>query len=593
MKLPAHLKRYAVTQDYDRYTPVDQAVWRYVMRQLASGLVKTAHPCYLQGLRDSGISLDQIPDLDQMNEKLEKYGWNVIAVSGFIPPAAFMELQAHGFLPVASDLRTVDHLLYTPAPDIVHEAAGHAPILIEPEFAAYLRRYAQVASKAIISSEDMAQYEAIRVLSDLKEDPTSTETDIRAAEVALNEVNASMSHVSEAALLGRMNWWTAEYGLIGTLEEPRIYGAGLLSSIEESRECLSPRVKKLPLTVDCIDYTYDITEMQPQLFVTPTFAHLSVVLDELAERMAFKRGGLEGLEKARGAGTVNTVEVDSGLQISGRLTSFVSSGERIDYVQFTGPCQMSSRGVEISGHGVSSHREGFGSPLGFIEGFDRPLSDMTNEQLSAFGISAGAPASLKFVSGVHVVGHVVSVTRDNVTGRLVLISFKDCRVTLGAKVLFDPAWGVFDMAVGVHVTSVFGGPADRLAYGETEDFAAKVIPRKVPSPLMQEKHRLYQEVRAIRDLMESVGAAGLKDASALAASSADEMSSRLERVYSRLEADFPHDWLLRLEILELARLLPSDSWRARLDLELENMSEADARVADRIAEGVQVFGQTF
>ena len=31
--LPDHLKQFVVDQGYERYTPVDHAVWRYIMRQ--------------------------------------------------------------------------------------------------------------------------------------------------------------------------------------------------------------------------------------------------------------------------------------------------------------------------------------------------------------------------------------------------------------------------------------------------------------------------------------------------------------------------------------------------------------------------------
>ena len=575
MRLPAHLQRYVVEQDYGRYTPVDQAVWRYIMRQLASYLSKAAHSTYLEGLKKTGIEIDRIPDLAKMSRKLEEFGWNVVAVSGFIPPAAFMELQAHGFLPVASDLRTVDHVLYTPAPDIVHEAAGHAPILVEPEFAAYLKAYAQVAAKAIISHEDMAQYEAIRVLSDLKEDPSSTTEEIKDAEEKLAEVNAAISHISEAALLGRMNWWTAEYGLIGTLENPRIYGAGLLSSIEESRACLSAKVKKIPLTVDCIDYTYDITEMQPQLFVTPDFAHLTDVLNQLADRMAFRKGGMEGLHKACVAQTVNTVQFETGIQISGKLKAFTDS-----YLQFEGPCQLSVEGRELEGHSTQYHAQGFGTPYGLVKNLDRPLSTLSDAQLETLGLKEGARATLHFASGVTVDGTVQKLLRHD--GQLILISWTDCKVGDGKNVLFDPSWGTFDMAVGQNVVSVFGGPADRLAYGETDDFVAKVIPRKSYSALMTYKHELYQAVRSLREGLERGDVRADQQA-----------STRLEQIFAKVESDFVHDWLIRLEILELARLLPSDGWRARLELQLKNMSEADSTVADRIAEGVQVFGQTF
>ena len=584
--LPSHLKRYIVSQDYGRYTPVDQAVWRYIMRQLVSFLSVNAHESYREGLKKTGITVDRIPSIEEMGKKLSDFGWVSVPVSGFIPPAAFMEIQAFGYLPVASDLRTVDHMMYTPAPDIVHEAAGHAPILVEPEYAAYLKAYAQVASKAIISHEDMAQYEAIRSLSDLKEDPSSTPEQIREAEQTLNEVNASISHISEAALLGRMNWWTAEYGLIGSLEKPRIYGAGLLSSIEEARSCLGPAVQKLPLTVDCINYSYDITEMQPQLFVTPNFAHLTIVLEELADQMAFRRGGVEGLKKGHVAQTVVTAELDSGLQISGKLKSYDAQGEQVAYLQFEGPSQLSLHGREIQGHGVQYHAQGYGTPVGLIEGFSKPLSTLKDDELLKIGFKPGAKKQIRFLSGVTVDGTIRDLIRHPETGALILVAWTDCRVTLGDKLLFDPSWGVFDMGVGTHVTSVFGGPADRRAYGETDDFVAKVIPRKEFSPLMKYKHELYQAVRTFREKMATWSASTTVTEKAVA-------GEQLEQIYSKVEADLPHDWLLRLEILELAQQLPTDSWRPRVENDLKNMSEADAQVADRIADGVKVFGHQF
>jgi phenylalanine-4-hydroxylase len=187
-KIPSHLKPFIVEQDYSRYTPEDQAVWRFIMRQLKSFLSEHAHESYLDGLIKTGITVDRIPEIGRIDERLEGIGWGAVAVSGFIPPAAFMEFQSLGILPIACDMRTLDHLLYTPAPDIVHEAAGHAPILANPDYAAYLRKYGEIARHAILSREDLEQYEAIRVLSDVKENPQSTPQDIAAAELRLEEV---------------------------------------------------------------------------------------------------------------------------------------------------------------------------------------------------------------------------------------------------------------------------------------------------------------------------------------------------------------------------------------------------------------------
>jgi len=574
--LPGHLKRYVVDQDYSRYTPVDQEVWRFIMRQLKDFHSQHAHPCYVEGLEKTGIEIDRIPDIRVMNDKLEKFGWHAIPVSGFIPPAAFMELQSLGYLPIASDMRTIDHLMYTPAPDIVHEAAGHAPILVDPEFASYLKDYAHVARRAIISREDMDQYEAIRVLSDMKEDPSSTPEQIHAAETRLAHLGHSISHLSEAAYLSRMNWWTAEYGLIGTLENPKIFGAGLLSSIGEARGCLDPKVKKIPLSIDCVNYSYDITEPQPQLFVTPDFSRLREVLEQLARQMAFRHGGARALDKLKRAQTVNTVELNSGLQISGVLKNYRVDRDQAAYLQFEGPTQISLDGKELAGQGRAHHAHGFGSPLGFLESSQRCLSEMSDGDLRALGIFHGVRVELKFRSGVVVRGRVRDTTRAN-DGRLLLISFEECEVTQGDSVLFDPSWGVFDMACGSDVRSAYAGPADREAYGQTDDFVAKIVPRKVWDAVYQHKHRLYQDARDVRDgLARGTVAADQKTA------------DRLEKIVEELEANFPHDWLLRLGLFELGKRVPSSSWRPRLELELQDLGEDDPQARAQISDGLRL-----
>ena len=53
--LPAHLRSFVKTQDYARYTPQDQAVWRFIMTHLTRQLRDTAHPVYMEGLRRTGL----------------------------------------------------------------------------------------------------------------------------------------------------------------------------------------------------------------------------------------------------------------------------------------------------------------------------------------------------------------------------------------------------------------------------------------------------------------------------------------------------------------------------------------------------------
>ncbi|HMN67730.1 MAG TPA: aromatic amino acid hydroxylase [Bdellovibrionales bacterium] len=565
-KIPAHLSKYIVKQNYARYNAEDQAVWRYIMRQLKTFLAVHGHPVYIEGLRKTGIDIERIPRIEDVDAHLNRFGWGAVPVSGFIPPAAFMEFQAIGVLPIASDMRALDHLLYTPAPDIVHEAAGHAPILAHPEYAAYLRLYGEVARRSILSQEDMNQYEAIRILSDLKENPNSTAAEIRAAEKRLQEVNAAMSFVSEAALLSRMNWWTAEYGLIGDLKNPRIFGAGLLSSVGEARACLEPKVRKIPLSVDCVNYSYDITEPQPQLFVARDFRHLSEVLEELALRMSYRKGGTHGLERAKQAKTVNTAELNSGLQISGVLVDFMTAevaAQSPVYLQFSGPCQLAFKDVELPEQGVKHHPQGFSSPVGYPRNSSKCLSTLQETDLAKLGLVVGQRARLEFESGVRVEGVVKSFTfRDE---RLLLITWTDCRASLADKVLFDPQWGVYDMAVGSMVKSVAGGPADRDRFGETADFVAQRVPVRKYSAAELKRHALFAQVRTARENGED----------------------RFAELRSEFVSDKSAPWLAGLELLELGlKLGRSETELLELRRELETRGQGSVDVRRCIDDGL-------
>src|SRR5690606_14337111 len=137
-EIPPHLRKYVVEQNYAAYTERDQAVWRFVVGHTHQRLLKSAHPSYASGFASAGISIDRIPELREMDTRLSGLGFRVVCVDGFIPPRAFQAFQARGVLPVAADMRRAEHLTYTPAPDMIHEAAGHAPFLAQPDYARFL-----------------------------------------------------------------------------------------------------------------------------------------------------------------------------------------------------------------------------------------------------------------------------------------------------------------------------------------------------------------------------------------------------------------------------------------------------------------------
>ncbi|MEY2563668.1 MAG: phenylalanine-4-hydroxylase [Verrucomicrobiota bacterium] len=513
--LPKHLLQFAVDQRYDEYTPVDHAVWRFIMRQNIFFLREYAHKLYFQGLLDTGISFDRIPRIEEMNEILGKIGWGGVAVDGFIPPAAFMEFQAYRVLVIACDMRQINHIEYTPAPDIVHEAAGHAPIIVDQEYADYLQRFGEVGAKAMSSKKDFELYEAIRHLSILKEQPNPDAEALDKATKLVEERQKNLGDPSEMALLSRLHWWTVEYGLIGSLDKPKIYGAGLLSSIGESVSCLEAKVKKIPYSIEAQDVPFDITTKQPQLFVTRDFQQLGEVLEEFASKMAFRVGGLEGIQKAIDCHNTATCEYSSGLQVSGTFTDVITDDQdQPIYLRTTGPTALALGNKQLDGHGRDYHKDGFGSPIGHWKQTE---------------LTKGQAARLEFESGVVVEGMIEKLLRNN--DELLLVTFSDCTAKFGDRVLFEPSWGTYDMAVGTRIVSVFNGAADKDAYNQVA-----LIPRErtIKSPSDAKRRRLenlYAQVRDIRG--RKIG------------------YERLGEIWETQQKEHGDDWLLSMEIFEI------------------------------------------
>ncbi len=567
--IPPHLRKFIVEQNYDNYTAIDHAVWRFIMRISKAFFEKHAHSSYVEGLRKTGITINRIPRVEEMDQKLSEFGWGAVCVRGFIPPAAFMELQSRGILAIAADMRTLDHLTYTPAPDIVHEAAGHAPIIADPNYAHYLHHYGEVSSKAISSREDYNLYLAIRELSDVKEDPTSTPEEIKKAESDLNAAIEDITYISEAAYLARMNWWTVEYGLIGDIKNPKIYGAGLLSSVSESQNCLSDDVKKIPFSLDCINQSYDITEPQPQLFITPDFAKLSEVLEEMADKMAFRIGGSVALEKAIQAKTVCTAEYESKVQVSGKIVNIIKDDfENPIYMQFEGPTQISRFGNELDGHGGDYHCHGFGSPIGKIQNLHKPVCDFNDDDMENTNLTVGKISTLSFESGVEVNGEISNITQDN--GRILIVSFNNCTVTFGEKVLFQPEWGTFDMTCGAEIISVYGGPAD---FDKYQQFLPDDKPKNVK---MESKLVLSDSDKQLNDLYAQIR--NFRESNSI---NVDE----LDEVYDALVQKFPDDWLLLLELLELH---PNASWSDKIIDKLNSLSQSESDLSKVIQRGLSL-----
>lgn len=547
-KLPAALQRHVVAQDYTRYDAADQATWRFVLLHLVEHLRDRAHPRYLEGLQRTGLSTDAIPRIEHVDQALSTLGWRAVCVSGFVPPRAFQRFQALRVLPIAGDIRTPWHVAYTPAPDIIHEAAGHAPLLVDREYGDYLERVGRLGELAFSSRHDLELHEAVARLSDLKERTSSDDPTLVAAEAHLERLTQQRHDDSEATRMSRLYWWTAEYGLLGTPRSFRAYGAGLLSSLGEAVYCESPEVRKLPLSVDCLDVAFDITRPQPQLFVVEDFTRLFDVLDEAEAQLAARQKCLTSLRAAIDSALPARVLLSSGHALHGRLSEIGvgSHGEPV-WLRATGACRLlrgDNRTLMMNDDLVL--------PLGVPEeDYDPVTLEMHVHNRRAL--------ELRYPDGLRVRGLPVAIERADGPSR----SDSDaaelgCLLTLqDAELELPDSVRRYERFVLPFAARALGAlPDDE----EAQEQASSVRPPGVTPAL----RTLSARDRTLRDLYARASQAWNELPTGQA-------NAALIEVHEQLQRHFPDDWLLRWNLLESLQKLGETEHTRRLDVELQRL----------------------
>jgi len=330
---------------------------------------------------------------------------------------------------------------------------------------------------------------------------------------------------------------------------------------------MTDNVKKVPYDIEAAYQGFDITKPQPQLYVTPDFAHLSLVLEEFANKMALRTGGLSSVEKLIKSKALGTIELSTGIQISGVFTNVIENEGKPVYIQSTGKTVLSYREKELVGHGTSYHAEGFGSPVGKLKGINLSVEDMSPRDLMAYDIYEGKRVTLEFEGNITVRGEIITGTR-NIQGKIILISFKDCTVTHNDAVLFQPEWGIYDMAVGKKVVSAFSGPADVRSFDLITHVPSSKTIKAKRSAEREELEGLYQNVRSIRE--------------------GKHADADLAATFTSLKEKHTNDWLLSVEIAELAH---SDNNQALLQdvmLHLDTVKKSRPEVAHLIEGGLEL-----
>jgi phenylalanine-4-hydroxylase len=209
---------------------------------------------YIHGREQMNFSKDKIPHLAEVSLPMNAAsGWNPIRVAGYVPEPVFFKLLAAKCFPCTDFIRHPTELEYTPAPDMFHDIMGHLPLFTNVRFAKFFHTY------------------------------------------GLAGLNAKNDE--DIAMLGRIYWFTVEFGLMNVhahdkikrkSEDSKIYGAGIVSSVGEIPYSLSDKVSKEPFDIEKVSKTlFDIHNMQEHLFEIESFEELESEFSSWAKANRF------------------------------------------------------------------------------------------------------------------------------------------------------------------------------------------------------------------------------------------------------------------------------------------------------------------
>ena len=225
-------KPFLIAQDYATYLPDQHAQWSELVQRRMAQLEQCACHEYLEGWHALGLEQTRIPHLAEVDKLLQKRtGWHVQPVSGFMPARAFFEMLAARQFPTTTWLRSRQSMDYTPEPDILHDALGHLPMFAEQSFADAVAEYGRICY--------------------------------------------SMENEEKLERMGRLYWYTFEFGLIRQNGAVKVYGSGVASSQAECTNVLNGGCEIVDFSVDrVLNTTVKVDEVHKRLFAINSFAEI-------------------------------------------------------------------------------------------------------------------------------------------------------------------------------------------------------------------------------------------------------------------------------------------------------------------------------
>jgi len=236
---------YLIAQDWAAYTAEEHAVWAELVSRRMPQLREYACAAYLEGFEQIGLREDRLPELAAVSARLRpRTGWESTPVSGFLPAGTFFAMLAARRFPTTTWIRGREALEYTPEPDIFHDVFGHVPMHAHPVFADFLEHYGKVCA-ALTSAEDLER-------------------------------------------MGRLFWFTVEFGVIREVGAVKVYGSGLVSSHGECTRVVEhgSGVEVRDFDLDrVLEESVDTGSMQKVLYAIESFDQLYEAAQQAESRL--------------------------------------------------------------------------------------------------------------------------------------------------------------------------------------------------------------------------------------------------------------------------------------------------------------------
>ena len=231
-------------QDYSKYIDEDRKVWKTLFNRQIDNLSKISSQEYLDGLDRIDFNAAKIPNFEDTEQRLEKYtGWKLHVVPSIIPVKDFFELLIKRQFPATTWLRKMSELDYLEEPDMFHDVFGHVPLLTNDAYTGFFLGIAEISVKHL--DNEYAQ-----------------------------------------ELLGRIYWFTIEFGLIRENGNVKAYGAGLMSSYGESKYSMTNDPQRFDFDVKTILNTQFRTDIfQDKYFIIDSYEQLYDCVPEIEEEL--------------------------------------------------------------------------------------------------------------------------------------------------------------------------------------------------------------------------------------------------------------------------------------------------------------------